>query len=150
MSSPITFSGFNNIDFGYILSAIMTQESQPVLNLQAQQTALKSQKTAFSTLASKLSTLEDSIQALSNRTEFGGKTATSTNDAAIKADASSAASVGSYDIVVSELAKAQATASSSVPDKDTTTVATGGSIVVNGVAIPVTVPATLQDLADAI
>lgn len=150
MSSPITFSGFNNIDFSYILTAIMTQESQPVLNLQAQQTALKSQKTAFSTLASKLSSLEDSIQALSNRTEFGGRTATSTNDAAVKADASSAASVGSYDIVVSELAKAQATASSLVPDKDITTVATGGSIVVNGVAIAVTVPATLQDVADAI
>ncbi len=151
MSSPITFSGFNNIDFGYILSAIMTQESQPVLNLQAQQTALKSQKTAFSTLASKLSTLEGAIDTLSKRTEFGGKTATSTNDAAVKADASSAASVGSYDIVVNELAKAQTTASiTTMPDKDTTTVATGGSLLINGVTISVTVPATLQDLADAI
>jgi flagellar hook-associated protein 2 len=150
MSSPISFSGFNNIDFGYILNAIMTQESQPVQRLQEQQTALKSQKTAFSTLASKLSTLEDTIQTLSTRSEFGGKTATSTNDQVVSAEASSTASVGSYDIVVTNLAKAQATASSSAPDKDTTTIATGGSIVVNGVTIPVTVPATLQDLADAI
>lgn len=150
MSSPITFSGFNNIDFSYILNAIMTQESQPVLNLQAQQTALKSQKTAFSTLASKLTTLQNTIDTLSKRTEFGGKTATSTNDQAVKAEATSAASVGSYDIVVTALAKAQATPSSSAPDKDTTTVATGGSIVVNGVTITVSVPATLQDLADAI
>jgi flagellar hook-associated protein 2 len=150
MSSPITFSGFNNIDFSHILSAIMTQESQPVLNLQAQQTALKSQKTAFSTLASKLTTLEDTIDTLSKRTEFGGKTAASTNDESLKAEASSTAAVGSYDIVVSALAKAQATAGSSVPDKDTTTVATGGAIVINGVAITVSVPATLQDLADAI
>jgi flagellar hook-associated protein 2 len=150
MSSPITFSGFNNIDFGYILTAIMTQESQPVLRLQEQQTALKSQKTAFSTLASKLATLEDTIQTLSSRAEFGGKTASSTNDQVVSAEASSSASVGSYDIVVTELAKAQATASSSMPDKDTTPVATGGSIVVNGVTITVSVPATLQDLADAI
>src|SRR6185436_4597565 len=35
-------------------------------------------------------------------------------------------------------------------DKDTTPVASGGSLVINGVAVAVTVPATLQDLADAI
>ena len=136
MSSPITFSGFNNIDFGYILSAIMTQESQPVLNLQAQQTALKSQKTAFSTLASKLSTLEDAIDTLSKRTEFGGKTATSTNDAAVKADASSAASVGSYDIVVNELAKAQTTASiTTMPDTFPFFTATGAKPETDGPAL---------------
>jgi len=30
MGSPITFSGFNNIDFGSVLNAIIQQERQPI------------------------------------------------------------------------------------------------------------------------
>lgn len=151
MGSPITFSGFNNIDFSYILNAIMAQESQPVQTLQAQQQALQQQKSAFSTLASKLSTLETSIKTLSDSSQFGGKTAVSTNTSAVGVSASSAASIGSYDVVVNDLARAQTTVSATVlPDKDTTTVASGGTLVINGVTITVTQPATLQDVADAI
>jgi flagellar hook-associated protein 2 len=91
MGSPITFSGFNNIDFSSILNAIMTQESQPVRTLQSQQQAMQLQKSAFSTLASKLSTLESTIKTLGTRTEFGGKTAASTNANAVAVSASSAA-----------------------------------------------------------
>ena len=151
MASGITFSGFNNIDFSYILNAIMQQESQPVVTLQAQQRALQSQQSAFSTLASKLTALETAMKPLSDRDRFGGRTATSTNTAAVTASATSAAAVGTYDIVVSELARAQTTASNSThSDKDSTVVASGGTLVINGVAVTVTVPATLQDLADAI
>jgi flagellar hook-associated protein 2 len=150
MGSPITFSGFNNIDFSSILNAIMTQESQPVRTLQSQQQAMQLQKSAFSTLASKLSTLESTIKTLGKRTEFGGKTAASTNANAVAVSASSAASVGSYDVVVSDLARSQTTASGPVGDKDTTTIATGGTMVINGVPVTVTVPTTLQGLADAI
>lgn len=151
MASGITFSGFNNIDFSYILNAIMQQESQPVVTLQAQQRALQSQQSAFSTLASKLTALETAMKPLADRDRFGGRTATSTNNGAVMATATSAASVGAYDIVVSELARAQTTASTSThTDKDTTTVASGGTLVIGGVAVTVTVPASLQDLADAI
>jgi flagellar hook-associated protein 2 len=151
MASGITFSGFNNVDFSYILNAIMQQESQPVVTLQAQQRALQSQQSAFATLASKLTSLETAMKPLSDRDRFGGRTATSTNTAAVAVSASSAASVGAYDIVVSELARAQTTASTSThADKDTTTVASGGTLVIGGVAVTVSVPATLQDLADAI
>jgi flagellar hook-associated protein 2 len=121
------------------------------VTLQAQQRALQSQQSAFSTLASKLTSLETAMKPLADRDRFGGRTATSTNTAAITASATSSASVGAYDIVVSELARAQTTAStSSHADKDTTTVASGGTLVIGGVAVTVSVPATLQDLADAI
>jgi flagellar hook-associated protein 2 len=151
MSSGITFSGFNNIDFSYILNAIMQQESQPVVALQARQTALQSQQSAFSTLASKLTALDTAMEPLADRTQFGGRSAASSNTAAVAVSATSAASIGAYDIVVKELARAQTTATTSThSDKDTTAVASGGSLVINGVAVTVTVPATLQDLADAI
>lgn len=151
MASGITFSGFNNIDFSSILNAIMAQERLPVRTLELQQSALEAQKTAFSTLASKLSALETAAETLSTSSGFGGRTAASSNSSAVSVSATSAAAAGTYDIVVTDLARVQTTAATStLPDKDTTVVASGGSVIINGVPVTVTVPATLQDLADAI
>ena len=41
MGSPVTLSGFNNIDFGSVLNALMQQERIPVTQLETQQTALQ-------------------------------------------------------------------------------------------------------------
>jgi flagellar hook-associated protein 2 len=58
---------------------------------------------------------------------------------------------GHYDVVVSELARAQVTAStSSAPDANTTVVASGGSITIGGVSVGVSGDVTLQGLASAI
>ena len=67
MSSPITFSGFNNIDFSQVLNALMAQERQPVTQLTTQQTALNNQKAFFATFASKLAGLESAVDALDRR-----------------------------------------------------------------------------------
>ena len=52
MSSPITLSGFNNIDFNSVLNALMAQERLPVNQLTSQRTALTNQRTFFSTFGS--------------------------------------------------------------------------------------------------
>ena len=70
MSSPITLSGFNNIDFGQVLNALMAQERLPVSQLETQQTALTNQKTFFATFASKLAGLESAVDALTSATAF--------------------------------------------------------------------------------
>lgn len=151
MGSAITFSGFNSIDWTAILDAIMAQERLPVVTLQQRQSALEGQKRAFATLASRLSALSSAAETLSNPDRFGGRTATTTNAAAVSVSAGAGASAGTYDIVVSELARAQTTASTTtLPDKDETIVATSGALIIDGVPVTVTVPATLQDLADAI
>jgi len=143
MSSPITFSGFNNIDFSSILTAMMAQESQPVQALQSQQSALTTQKSNYSTLASKLSTLEDAIKSLSTPSEFGGKTATSTDSSAVAVTADASAPQGNYDVVVDSLARSQTTASATTfTDKDQTIVASSGTLVINGTAVTVTQPAS--------
>jgi len=147
----VTFSGFNNIDWNSVLTAVMQQERLPVTALESQRTALQSQQTAFSTLATKLSTLQSTVTDLSKAASFGGRQATSTNAAAVSISTSGTAAPGSYDVVVQELARAQTTASqSSAPDADTTPVASGGAIIINGKTISVTVPTSLQALADAI
>ena len=51
MGSPITFSGFNSIDFNQILNAVMAQERAPLNRLETQKRTLESQNSAFATLA---------------------------------------------------------------------------------------------------
>ena len=52
--AAVTFSGFNNIDFNQVVSAIMEQERQPLTTLQTRHSTLDTQKTAFGTLAGRL------------------------------------------------------------------------------------------------
>src|SRR5437762_2886782 len=111
MGSPITFSGFNSIDFTAVLEAVMKQESQPLTTLQTQQKALQSKAATFRTLATKLATFESAVSALKDDNALLGRTASSTNDSAVKVSAGTTAAPGIYDITVQELARAQVTAS---------------------------------------
>jgi flagellar hook-associated protein 2 len=151
MGSAVTFSGFNQIDWSSILNAIMLQERQPVTALEQKRSALQSQQTAFSTLASKLGALESAASDLADSSQFGGRAATSTDSSAVAISATSSAALGTYDVVVQELARGQTTATTSLhTDADTTSVATGGALIINGKPVAVTVPTSLQKLAEAI
>jgi len=66
MGSPITFSGFNNIDFGTVLNAIMQQEHAPIDTIEAQQKSLQTKNSAFATLATKLGALKTAAADLSD------------------------------------------------------------------------------------
>ncbi len=151
MSSGITFSGFNDIDFGVVLNAIMTQESVPLTNLQKKQTTLKSQVTNLGTLSTRLTALQDAAAALSttdSATPFKGTTSDAT---AVGISVGSGSVAGRYEIVVNELARAQVTATANAaPDADTTTVATGGSITIGTETITIGSAMTLRQLSDAI
>jgi len=64
---------------------------------------------------------------------------------------STATTSGTYDVEVTELARAQVTASNSThTDRDTTTVATGGTLTIGGVDVTLSGSVTLEGLADAI
>ncbi len=151
MSSPITLSGFNNIDFNSILTAMMQQASQPLTTLQTQQQTLQSQNSIYGTLATKLGTLESAASALKSSTSLSGTSVTNTNPSSATVTTSSSTPQGTYSIVVNALAKAQVTASTSTyTDTGTTVVASGGSLTIGGVAVNLSGDTTLQGLADAI
>jgi flagellar hook-associated protein 2 len=151
MGSPITFSGFNNIDFNVVLNAIMTQESRPLTALQTRQRAIQTTDSALTQLASKLGTLQDAATTLSRSSSAITYKATATDTAAIGVSASSSAVAGTYSVVVNELARAQVTTSSSTTaDTDTTIVASGGTLTIGGVAVSISGPTTLSGLASAI
>ena len=66
MSTPITFSGFNNIDFNVVLNALMARASQPLTSLQTRQSGLKSQVSTLDTLSARVTTLRSAASALSS------------------------------------------------------------------------------------
>jgi flagellar hook-associated protein 2 len=151
MGSPVTLSGFNNIDFSVILNAVMQQESQPLTTLQAQQKSLQSRSSTYGTLGTKLSTFETAVTALTDAKSLLGRTASNTNETAVRANATATAAPGIYDIVVQELARAQVMASASTTaDADTTVVAWGGTLTIGGVAVAIDAPVTLSELAERI
>lgn len=149
MSSGITFSGFNSIDFNSVLNAIMQQESEPLQALQTRQTALQGRVTNFSTLSTRVTALQSAATALtSNTTSYK---ASSSDSAAVAISSGTSAVPGRYDVVVNELARAQVTASQNASaDADTTTVATGGSITIGGTTITISAATTLKGLSDQI
>jgi flagellar hook-associated protein 2 len=155
VSSPITFSGFNSIDFNQVLEAVMIQERSPLTRLENQKKTLESQNTAFSTLAGKLATLETAIENLGKADSLALLTATSSN-AGVGVSATGGTVTGTYDIVVTELARAQVTSSSSTYGALTDQVATGGSLTLTpgggGAAVTINLsgPTTLSGLAAAI
>ncbi len=151
MGSPVTLSGFNNIDFGSVLNALMQQERIPVTQLETQQTALKAQQTAFGTFATRLAALESAAEELTSATSFQGRSASVSNTAALTASTGTLTPIGSYEIFVNELARAQVTGTNSThADKDTTIVASGGTLVIGGTTVTISGDVTLQGLAEAI
>ncbi|MGC4086028.1 MAG: flagellar filament capping protein FliD [Vicinamibacterales bacterium] len=151
MSTGITFSGFNDIDFNVVINALMTQASQPLTNLQTKQTALKSQLSTFSQLSTKVSAVQSAAEDLSSTSTLASYAATVSDSSAFSVSTTSSSAPGHYDIVVQELARAQVTASASTaPDANSTTVADGGSITINGTTVSIGSAVTLQGLAKAI
>lgn len=154
MGSPITLSGFNNIDFNLILNAIMQQERQPVVALQTQKSALEAQQAAFGTLASRLGSLESAARALADASAFAATTVTVSDTTRLSASGT-AATAGSYEIYVDALARAQVTTSATTyADRDTTIVAGAGTLRLTTAAGSVDVviegDVTLEGLAAAI
>jgi flagellar hook-associated protein 2 len=151
MSSPITLSGFNNIDFSSVLNALMAQERIPVTRLETQRTALTNQKTFFTTFASKLAGLESAVASLTAASAFDGRSATVSDPTAASVQVGGTTPRGSYSVAVSSLAKAQVTGTSSThTDRNSTVVASAGTLTIGGVAVTLTGDVTLDGLADAI
>jgi flagellar hook-associated protein 2 len=151
VGSPITFSGFNQIDFNQILNAVMQQERIPLTRLETQKKTLETQNSAFATLAGKLSAVQSAVDDLREVDSLSLLTATSSN-VGVGVSTTTGTVPGTYDIVVSELARAQVTASQSTYASVDAQVATGGTLTLTPttggpVTITLTASTTLSQLA---
>ncbi|HEX5213980.1 MAG TPA: flagellar filament capping protein FliD [Vicinamibacterales bacterium] len=152
--AAVTFSGFNSIDFNQVVSAIIEQERQPLRTLETQKTTLQTQNTAFGNLAGRLTAIQSAIDTLASDTGVGAVKATS-SDTSVGVATSASSVEGSYDIVVSTVARRQVTASSTTYASTDEVVATGGALTLTGAdgttaTIAVDALMTVKELVDAI
>jgi flagellar hook-associated protein 2 len=103
-----TTSGIGSVlDVNTIVSNLMSVERAPLTKVATQKTAYQSQISAYGALKSALSTFQTSVSALSSLSKFNAQSVTSSNTSLLTATSTGSATVGSYDISVSQLAKSQ-------------------------------------------
>lgn len=154
MGTPITFSGFNQIDFTMILNAVMEQERAPLRGLETQKKTLEVQNNTFGTFLTKLGAVETVVKDLGKADSLAKLTASSSDDG-VGVTTTSGTVEGTYEVVVSQLARAQVTASVSTYDSVDAVVGSSGTLSLlrtnqPPVEIELSGSMTLKQLADAI
>jgi len=104
LSAPGLGSG---LDVQGIVSQLMAIERQPLRRIQQRQKEYEAQLSSYGKVKSAISSLRDSMAKLASLDKFEVYSATSSNENAFTASASTAASSGTFDIKVVNLAEAQ-------------------------------------------
>lgn len=112
-----------SIDVGSIVSQLMAVERQPLQALQKSVSGIQTKLSAFGTVQGRLSTFQDASRALFNLDTWRTAKATSSDETAAKATASTGALPGSYDVAVTQLAQRQALSTGTLTD---------GNVVIGG------------------
>ncbi|MDP1830863.1 MAG: flagellar filament capping protein FliD [Geothrix sp.] len=105
MATPLSFQGISTgLQTDLLIDAILQQEAQPLQRMQDRQTRNNQRLAALQTLKTNMTSLSSSLATLGG-TSFGARSVSSTdiNNTYVSASASKAA-VGSYDLLVSQVA----------------------------------------------
>ncbi len=163
----------SGLDVQTIVDQLIQVERAPITRMETQSGTLQSRIKALQSLNTKLSTLLDKLNNALFKDEtaplnipagferrfaksiFAVRKAASSDESAVLASAAKGASVGSYAVTVSSLAKARTEASGNFADTDTTTVGTGTLVIQVGTKDAVTINVdetnnTLEGVAQAI
>jgi flagellar hook-associated protein 2 len=145
----------SGIDYGTLIQQLLDIQRMPINALEANKTALKKLDTTYGELSSKVAALKSAADALRESNDFNVFSTTTSDSSILTATAAPTASEGTYDIVVSQLAKAHKLASNGVATAETIISGGVGTFefdVAGGTTQVVNLDATttLQDLSDAI
>jgi flagellar hook-associated protein 2 len=111
ISSPGVGSG---LDVNSIVTQLVAIEKQPLQPLQSKASTLQAQLSLYGTIKSQVSALGDAADALAQASGWTAQTATSSNTAAVSVTASASATASAFSLSVTQLARAQTTASMNV------------------------------------
>lgn len=128
ISSPGIGSG---LDVKTLISQLMQAEQQPLVALQNKQSGISSKISAYGSLSSALATLKTAATALNTPATIAGYKATFSDTTFGVSSATTSASAGTYDIAVTQLAKAHSIASTAVA-ADTTVIGEGSLTITSG------------------
>lgn len=128
-SGTISSAGVGSgLDVASIVSKLMAVESQPITNLQNQESDINTQISALGKVKSLLSTLQTSVQALSTTSKMQALKASVSDSSVASVTASNNAVAGSYALQVSQLATQNKLVSGTFASSSTSLGAGSGSI----------------------
>ncbi len=128
MAGEINFSGFNGFDFGQIIDVTIEAESAPLKALQDKDSDLRKKDSALGSFGLEVADLQDPVGDLVLGTVFTDLEASSTDEDVATVTLGDTAVIGAYDLNITQLAKAQVTASTNGYTNTTDTAADGGTI----------------------
>ena len=128
MAGEINFSGFNGFDFNQIIDVTIEAESAPLKALEAKDSDLRKQDSALGSFGVEVADLQDPVGDLVLGTVFTDLDAASTDKDVATVTLGDTAVSGTYDLVITQLAKAQVTASTNGYTNATDTATDGGTI----------------------
>ncbi len=128
MPGEINFSGFNGFDFNQIIDVTIQAESAPLESLQQREIGLKKKDSTLGTFGTEVSEVLTPVGDLVVATAFTALEATTTDEEVATVTLGDGAIAGEYALNITQLAKAQVTASTNGYTNTTDTAADGGSI----------------------
>lgn len=150
--TPTATTNVGPLDVNSLVSQLMTVESQPLTQLQGQDSQVTAQISAYGTLNSALSTYQTAMNNLGLLSSFQANTATSSDNTVLTSTASSAAATGTSTVQVVSVA-VQSAMVSTTSFTPTATLASGLTTTINVGSTAFTVNIggmTLAQAADAI
>ena len=119
-------AGGSVINVSQLVSQLVTATQAPQQSLISAQTqSVTTEISAVGKLKSALSTFQSSFSALQTQSDFDAQIATSSDNTSFTASVTTGAPVGTYNVLISSLAKAQQILSNALPGDGTSTVGTG-------------------------
>jgi flagellar hook-associated protein 2 len=109
----------SGLDVNGIVTSLMAIEQKPLTAVTKQKAAYQAKISAFGSLSSAMSNFQDKVNALSTPSAFNPQSVSSTDSTVVTATASGTATIGSYALTVSQLAKSQVLVSPDVAATDT-------------------------------
>lgn len=122
ISSPGLGSG---LDVNSLISKLMAVEKQPLTALNAKEAGLQAKLSAFGTLKGTLSSLQTAVGKLTSSSTFTSRSAAVADATVLSASAANSATTGSYNVVVTQLARNLAIRSDAAYAATTDTFSTG-------------------------
>jgi flagellar hook-associated protein 2 len=144
----------SGIDYQSIIDKMTSLNERPITILENKQSDLQSVSDALGTVSSVLTTLYDQVESMLTEDDLNSTSASSSDEDYLTVEADSTASLGSYSIEVTQLAKASRATASGLAEKTSTVASSSGNFAITVAdttsTYEVTATTTLQDLADAI
>ncbi|MHB8635358.1 MAG: flagellar filament capping protein FliD [Fimbriimonadaceae bacterium] len=148
--APISFSGIvSGLNTSSIITQLLAVDKAPITTLQTQISNIQTQQSAIQQLQSLVQTIGVDMAALSNTNAFATVSGSSSNPSVATLTSTSAATAGTYNLSVTQLATANKIVSGAQADV-TSGLNQSGSFVVNGHAISVVAADSLTTIAQKI